>query len=279
MEQPSYEELSPIITMALHEDIGSGDITSLALFDEYQYACARISSKNDGIFCGGFLIEYIYHTIDPAISVTIYRNEGAAIKKDDVVCDIEGNVRALFSGERTVLNFLQRTCGIATRTARLVSLVSDTAIKILDTRKTVPGFRLLDKYAVFCGGGTNHRMGLFDMILIKDNHIKAAGGIQQAVMMVRQKYANRYTIEVEVETLNQVHEAVEAGVDIIMLDNMTKDTISLALSIINGKAKVEVSGNMDEHTLQEISDLPIDYVSVGALTHSVKAFDLSMRLI
>ncbi|HQQ50238.1 MAG TPA: carboxylating nicotinate-nucleotide diphosphorylase [Spirochaetota bacterium] len=279
MEQPSYEELSPIITIALHEDIGSGDITSLALFDEYQYACARISSKNDGIFCGGFLIEYIYHTIDPAISVTIYRNEGAAIKKDDVVCDIEGNVRALFSGERTVLNFLQRTCGIATRTARLVSLVSDTAIKILDTRKTVPGFRLLDKYAVFCGGGTNHRMGLFDMILIKDNHIKAAGGIQQAVMMVRQKYANRYTIEVEVETLNQVHEAVEAGVDIIMLDNMTKDTISLALSIINGKAKVEVSGNMDEHTLQEISDLPIDYVSVGALTHSVKAFDLSMRLI
>ena len=279
MEQPSYEELSPIITMALHEDIGSGDITSLALFDEYQYACARISSKNDGIFCGGFLIEYIYHTIDPAISVTIYRNEGAAIKKDDVVCDIEGNVRALFSGERTVLNFLQRTCGIATRTARLVSLVSDTAIKILDTRKTVPGFRLLDKYAVFCGGGTNHRMGLFDMILIKDNHIKAAGGIQQAVMMVRQKYANRYTIEVEVETLNQVQEAVEAGVDIIMLDNMTKDTISLALSIINGKAKVEVSGNMDEHTLQEISDLPIDYVSVGALTHSVKAFDLTMRLI
>ncbi len=279
MEQPSYEELSPIITIALHEDIGSGDITSLALFDEYQYACARISSKNDGIFCGGFLIEYIYHTIDPSISVTIYRNEGAAIKKDDVVCDIEGNVRALFSGERTVLNFLQRTCGIATRTARLVSLVSDTAIKILDTRKTVPGFRLLDKYAVFCGGGTNHRMGLFDMILIKDNHIKAAGGIQQAVMMVRQKYANRYTIEVEVETLNQVQEAVEAGVDIIMLDNMTKDTISLALSIINGKAKVEVSGNMDEHTLQEISDLPIDYVSVGALTHSVKAFDLSMRLI
>jgi len=279
MEQPSYEELSPIITIALHEDIGSGDITSLALFDEYQYTCARISSKNDGIFCGGFLIEYIYHTIDPAISVTIYRNEGAAIKKDDVVCDIEGNVRALFSGERTVLNFLQRTCGIATRTARLVSLVSDTAIKILDTRKTVPGFRLLDKYAVFCGGGTNHRMGLFDMILIKDNHIKAAGGIQQAVMMVRQKYANRYTIEVEVETLNQVQEAVEAGVDIIMLDNMTKDRISLALSIINGKAKVEVSGNMDEHTLQEISDLPIDYVSVGALTHSVKAFDLTMRLI
>jgi len=279
MEQPSYEELSPIITMALQEDIGSGDITSLALFDEYQYACARISSKNDGIFCGGFLIEYIYHTIDPAISVTIYCNEGAAIKKDDVVCDIEGSVRALLSAERTVLNFLQRTCGIATRTARLVSLVSDTPIKIFDTRKTVPGFRLLDKYAVYCGGGTNHRMGLFDMILIKDNHIKAAGGIQQAVMMVRQKYANRYTIEVEVETLNQVHEAVEAGVDIIMLDNMTKDRISLALSIINGKAKVEVSGNMDEHTLQEISDLPIDYVSVGALTHSVKAFDLTMRLI
>ncbi|HOF12696.1 MAG TPA: carboxylating nicotinate-nucleotide diphosphorylase [Spirochaetota bacterium] len=279
MEQPSYEELSPIITMALQEDIGSGDITSLALFDEYQYACARISSKNDGIFCGGFLIEYIYHTIDPAISVTIYCNEGAAIKKDDVVCDIEGSVRALLSAERTVLNFLQRTCGIATRTARLVSLVSDTPIKIFDTRKTVPGFRLLDKYAVYCGGGTNHRMGLFDMILIKDNHIKAAGGIQQAVMMVRQKYANRYTIEVEVETLNQVHEAVEAGVDIIMLDNMTKDRISLALSIINGKAKVEVSGNMDEHTLKEIADLPVDYVSVGALTHSVKAFDLTMRLI
>nr|HPK45237.1 carboxylating nicotinate-nucleotide diphosphorylase [Spirochaetota bacterium] len=275
MEQPSYEELSPIITMALQEDIGSGDITSLALFDEYQYACARISSKNDGIFCGGFLIEYIYHTIDPAISVTIYCNEGAAIKKDDVVCDIEGSVRALLSAERTVLNFLQRTCGIATRTARLVSLVSDTPIKIFDTRKTVPGFRLLDKYAVYCGGGTNHRMGLFDMILIKDNHIKAAGGIQQAVMMVRQKYANRYTIEVEVETLNQVHEAVEAGVDIIMLDNMTKDRISLALSIINGKAKVEVSGNMDEHTLKEIADLPVDYVSVGALTHSVKAFDLT----
>ena len=279
METPSYDELSPLITMALKEDIGSGDITSNAIFAEYHFTRARIYSKGEGVFCGGFLIEYIYHAMDPAVSVTLYRSEGAAVKKDDVIADIEGNVRTLLSGERTVLNFLQRTCGIATRTARMVSIVRDTNIKILDTRKTLPGFRLLDKYAVWCGGGTNHRMGLYDMVLIKDNHIKAAGGILQAVELIKRVYDNRFVIEVEVETLNQVQEAVEAGADIIMLDNMSKDRIALALSIINGKAKVEVSGNMDEHTLKEVCDLPIDYVSIGALTHSVKAFDLSMRLL
>lgn len=279
MEIPSYDELSPLITMALKEDIGSGDITSNAIFEEYQYIRARIYSKGEGVFCGGFLIEYIYHTINPTVSVTLYRSEGAQVKKDDVIADIEGNVRTLLSGERTVLNFLQRTCGIATRTAKMVAIVRDTNIKILDTRKTLPGFRLLDKYAVYCGGGTNHRMGLYDMILIKDNHIKAAGGILQAVELVKRAYDKRFVIEVEVETLNQVQEAVEAGADIIMLDNMSKDRIAIALSIINKKAKVEVSGNMDEHTLQEVCDLPIDYVSIGALTHSVKAFDLSMRLL
>ncbi len=279
MQIPSYDELSPLITMALKEDIGSGDITSNAIFDEYHFTRARIHSKSAGVFCGGFLIEYIYHTMDSSVSVTLYRSEGAMVKEDDVVADIEGNVRTLLSGERTVLNFLQRTCGIATRTARMVSIVRDTNIKILDTRKTLPGFRLLDKYAVWCGGGTNHRMGLYDMVLIKDNHIKAAGGIMQAVAMVKKAYGNRYVIEVEVETLNQVQEAVEAGADIIMLDNMSKDRIVRALSIINGKARVEVSGNMDEDRLKEISDLPVDYVSIGALTHSVKAFDLSMRLL
>ncbi len=276
---PSYDELLPLIEMALKEDIGSGDITSNAIFGEYHFTRARIHSKSEGVFCGGFLIEYIYHTIDPSVSVTLYRNEGSPVKEEDVVADIEGNVRTLLIGERTVLNFLQRTCGIATRTARIVSIVQDTNIKILDTRKTLPGFRLLDKYAVWCGGGTNHRMGLYDMVLIKDNHIMAAGGILQAVEMVKKAYDNKFVIEVEVETLNQVQEAVEAGADIIMLDNMSKDRIALALSIINGKAKVEVSGNIDEHKLKEFSDLPIDYVSIGALTHSVKAFDLSMRLL
>ncbi|MCX8124663.1 MAG: carboxylating nicotinate-nucleotide diphosphorylase [Spirochaetes bacterium] len=279
MEIPSYDELSLLITMALKEDIGSGDITSNAIFEQYQFARARIYSKSDGIFCGGFLIEFIYQTLDPSVSVTLYRSEGAHITQDDVVADIEGNVRTLLSGERTVLNFLQRTCGIATQTSRMVSIVRGTNIKILDTRKTLPGFRMLDKYAVWCGGGTNHRMGLYDMVLIKDNHIKAAGGILQAVQMVKKAYNAHYTIEVEVETLNQVQEAVEAGADIIMLDNMSRDRIALALSIINGRAKVEVSGNMDEHRLKEISDLPVDYVSIGALTHSVKAFDLSMRLL
>lgn len=269
----------PIIRMALAEDIGSGDITSNPIINEYQYARARIYAKEEGIFCAGFLVEYIYKTVDSAVSVTVYRNEGKALKKEDVVADIEGNVKTILCGERTVLNFLQRACGIATKTARMVSIVKDTHIKILDTRKTMPGLRLLDKYAVACGGGSNHRKGLFDAVLIKDNHIKAAGGIMEAVSMIRRTYGNQYAIEVEAETLSQVQEALESNADIIMLDNMSKEKISLALSMINGRAKIEVSGNMDESRLMELSDLPIDYISIGSLTHSVKAFDLSMRLL
>ncbi|MBN2402426.1 MAG: carboxylating nicotinate-nucleotide diphosphorylase [Spirochaetes bacterium] len=273
------KDIRPIIILALREDIGDGDITTNAIFNGNGDSEAVITAKENGIFCGGDVVRIVYNEIDPTVKVNVLIKDGKEIKKGDKVAKIKGHTKSLLTGERTCLNFIQRMSGIATKTQKVSSMFLKTKISVLDTRKTAPGMRLLDKYSVKCGGGRNHRIGLFDMVLIKDNHIQAAGSITEAVKRVRNKYAKKYKVEVEAKTPDEAAEAARCEADIIMLDNMDKDTMKKSISKINNKAKIEVSGNIDEIRLKEISDLKIDYVSIGALTHSVKAFDLSMKIL
>lgn len=272
-----FENVRSIVEMALIEDIGAGDITSNAIFDGSEQSGAVIIAKDRGVFCGGPLVSYVFQVVDPAIAVTQMVAEGGAVSAGDEVITVSGPVRGILAGERTALNFLQRASGIASRTAKVTSMLKGTPIRVLDTRKTLPGHRLIDKYAVKTGGGLNHRMGLFDMVMIKDNHIRAAGGIAAAVARVREEYANRYRIEVETTSLDEVREAASAGADIIMLDNMGRDSIVAAIGIIAGRAKIEVSGNIDEYRIHDLVDLRIDFISMGSLTHSAHAFDFSMK--
>ena len=272
-------EIISIIQLALKEDIGSGDVTSNAIFKKTEKSEAVIVAKEEGIFCGGDIIQFIYEEIDPAVVISPEIGDGTEVQPGNIVSRISGPTQSILIGERTVLNFIQRMCGIATRTRSILLLLAGTGITILDTRKTAPGLRLLDKYAVRIGGGSNHRMGLFDMVLIKDNHIKAAGGIPEAVKRVKSEHGKKYPIEVEATNLDEVREALDSGADIIMLDNTDRKTMQEACELIRGKSKIEISGNMDEERIGEIMDLSIDYISIGALTHSVKAFDLSMRFV
>lgn len=276
MGRIEFSTVEPLIQLAIKEDIDGGDVTSLAIFNTGDTSRAVIVSKQQGIFCGADMARYVYEIIDPRVSVTSMASDGDIIGDRARVMTVSGPTISVLSGERIVLNFLQRMSGIATRTARVVSLLRGTKIKLLDTRKTLPGFRILDKYAVKTGGGANHRMGLYDMVMIKDNHIQAAGSISRAVSMVRGQYGARYVVEVETTNLEEVKEAVSAGADIIMLDNMDTGMMRTATGIIDKKARIEASGNMDEERIREIRALDIDYLSMGSLTHSVTAFDLSM---
>ncbi len=269
--------LNELISLALEEDISSGDITSEAIFSEEHRSEAYIESKDRGIICGVDVAAAVYARIDPQVRIIPFQEDGAEVSPGDIIMSISGATRSVLMGERIVLNFMQRMSGIATKANVMVMHLQGTRIRILDTRKTVPGFRALDKYAVKCGGGTNHRMGLFDMVMIKDNHIKAAGSISKAVDMVREKYGNRFTIEVETATPEEASEAADAGASIIMLDNMDNAQMSLAAENIAGRAKIEISGNVDARSIDELRSLEVDYISSGALTHSVKAFDLSMK--
>ena len=273
------KDIRPVIILALKEDIGEGDITTNAIFQGSEQSEAVITANEDGIFCGGDVVKIIFNEIDPTVKVSILKKDGKEVKKGEKVVKISGRTKSLLTAERTCLNFIQRMSGIASRTCKMISLLKDTGITILDTRKTAPGLRLLDKYSVKCGGGKNHRIGLFDMVLVKNNHIKAAGSISEAVKRIRDKYGKKYKLEVEVRTPEEAKEAAKSGADIIMLDNMDKATMGKVISSINSKAKIEVSGNIDEAKLGEISELKIDYVSMGMLTHSVNAFDLSMKFI
>ena len=279
MNEEIYRSLADLMSLAVEEDIGSGDVTSLAVFDESHMSRAEIVAKEEGIFCGGDVARFCYNVIDPAIRVEPLATDGDRVLKGHRVMNISGPTIPVLSGERIVLNFLQRMSGIATRTAFFVELAGDSGIQILDTRKTLPGYRLLDKYAVRTGGGRNHRMGLHDMVMIKDNHIKAAGSITRAVAMVREKHGRRYTVEVEASTPAEAAEALSSGAEIIMLDNMDRGMIMESVEIIGGRAKIEISGNMDEEKILMLRDLRIDYISLGALTHSVRAFDLSMKFL
>jgi nicotinate-nucleotide pyrophosphorylase (carboxylating) len=271
------DDVETLIRLSISEDISGGDITSQAIFKPEAASRAAIVSKQQGVFCGSDMVRYVYEMIDPRVSVSPKVHDGDTIGKKETLMTISGPTVSVLSGERIALNFIQRMSGIATRTSHVVSLLKNTNIKLLDTRKTLPGFRALDKYAVKTGGGTNHRMGLYDMVMIKDNHIRAAGGIARAVTMVRERYGSRYLIEVETANQDEVREAVAAGADIIMLDNMDTPAMKAAVELIHKRAKIEVSGNMDEERIKGIRELDVDYVSMGALTHSVTAFDCSME--
>ncbi len=277
IRMPVESDILHVIDAALREDIGDGDITSNAIFTGSELSTARVVAKEDGVFCGGEVVRIVYRRVSPEVRVAALKNDGEVIARGETALMLSGPSAALLTGERTALNFAQRMSGIATATRAAIALVAGTSIRILDTRKTAPGLRLLDKYAVASGGGTNHRMGLFDMVMIKDNHIRAAGGIAGAVRRAREAHGTRYGIEVEVTTAAEAREAAESGADIIMLDNMDRERMREAIGIIAGRAKIEVSGNMDEARVREVADLAIDFISIGALTHSVRAFDLSMR--
>ena len=270
-------QVEQIITLALNEDIGTGDITTLSTIPEDKTAIGRFVAKEDMIICGIDLAKHIFGRVDPSIEMKANFKDGDAVKKGDVIAVVSGNAQNVLTGERTALNFMQRLTGIATRTHASVAEVAGTNAKITDTRKTTPGLRVLEKYAVRVGGGTNHRFNLADGVLIKDNHIAVSGGVKNAVKNARAVIPHTLKIEVEVETKEQLAEALDAGADIIMLDNMSNDLMRECVGIVAGRALVEASGNMGEKSLREVAETGVDIISIGALTHTVKAADISLK--
>ena len=270
-------QVEQIITLALNEDIGTGDITTLSTIPADKTATGRFVAKEDMIICGIDLAAHIFGRVDPSIELKANFKDGDAVKKGDVIAVVSGNAQNVLTGERTALNFMQRLTGIATRTHASVAEVAGTNAKITDTRKTTPGLRVLEKYAGRVGGGTNHRINLADGVLIKDNHIAVSGGIQNAVKNARAVIPHTLKIEVEVETKEQLAEALDAGADIIMLDNMSNDLMRECVGIVAGRALVEASGNMGEKSLREVAETGVDIISIGALTHTVKAADISLK--
>ncbi len=271
--------LRKIIEKALEEDIGFGDITTESIVPNNFYTKACIIVKEEGVIAGIPVAEEVFKFLDPSIIFSPKVSEGEKIEKGKIIAEIYGRAKTILSGERTALNFLQRLSGIATFTNYCVSLAKPYNVKILDTRKTTPLLRILEKYAVKVGGGENHRFALYDMVLIKDNHIKIAGSITEAIRRVRENLSSVYKIEVETENLEQVKEALENNVDIIMLDNMDKETIKRAVEIINKKALIEVSGNIKPEDIEDIAKLGVNFISMGKLTHSVKSLDISLEII
>jgi len=268
-----------IIQNALKEDMPLGDITTDNLIDENSKSKAKLIAKEAGILAGIEVAERVFRILDPQVYFKANFKDGESLKKGDIIAEIEGNTRALLKGERTALNILQRMSAIATKTNEYCQKVKDLPVKIVDTRKTTPGLRYLEKYAVRAGGGTNHRYCLSDGVLIKDNHIQAAGGIKKAVELARKSIPHTIKIEVETETLEQVAEALEAGADIIMLDNMSYEMMKEAVKLINKRAVVEASGNVSLETIYDIACTGVDIISVGKLTHTVAALDISMKFI
>ncbi len=267
----------PYIRLALAEDISSEDVTTNSVMPGYKKGEVELIGKEEGILAGLSIFERVFTLLDPATQVERYAEDGHEVQKGELLAKITGDVRVLLSGERTALNYLQRMSGIATYTSTVVKMLEGTKTKLLDTRKTTPCMRIFEKYAVRVGGGQNHRYNLSDGVLLKDNHIDAAGGVKEAVQAAKEYAPFVRKIEVEVENLDMVKEAVEAGADIIMLDNMTEEQMGEAIKIIDGRAKTECSGNMTRENIQKITKLGVDYVSSGALTHSAPILDLSMK--
>ncbi len=265
------------IESALKEDITSEDVSTNCVMPLRTLGEVDLIAKEEGIICGLQVYERVFKLLDPDTKVEFYRQDGDIVKNGDYLAKVTGDIRVLLSGERTALNYLQRMSGIATLTSEMAALLKGTGIKLLDTRKTTPNNRIFEKYAVRCGGGHNHRYNLTDGVLLKDNHIGAAGGVKEAVRMAKEYAPFVRKIEVEVESLKQVKEAVEAGADIIMLDNMDYATLEQAMKIIAHKAKVEVSGNVTKEKIRNLTDLGVDYISSGALTHSAPILDISMK--
>lgn len=274
VDTPAVEHL---IDHAFKEDVGPEDVTTNAIVGQHRKAKAAWIAKENGIVAGFDIAEKVFQRLDPNITWTTKASDGDLVHEGEPIAEIEGMGRAILTAERIALNIVQRMSGIATLTRKFVEIIDEYPAKILDTRKTAPGLRLFDKYAVAAGGGTNHRMGLYDLAMIKDNHIVAAGSITKAVEMVKKKNPD---IQVEVETtnLNQVKEALASEVDIIMLDNMNPDKMEEAVRFIDGRAETEASGNITLDTVRSVAATGVDYISVGALTHSVKAFDISQQV-
>jgi nicotinate-nucleotide pyrophosphorylase (carboxylating) len=270
--------LDRLIEQALQEDIHTGDITTRAVVPGKRPASARLIAKERLVLAGIHVAERVFQRLDPAVIFTVETSEGALANTGSLLATVQGDAANLLMAERVALNLLQRMSGVATLTSRYVEAVRGTKARIVDTRKTTPGLRELEKYAVRLGGGINHRTGLYDGVLIKENHIAAAGGIAEAVSRARAYIPHTLKIEIETETIGQVQEALAAGADIIMLDNMDCDTMRSCVELINGRAQVEASGGVNLDTVRAIAETGVDIISVGALTHSPKAMDISMLL-
>ena len=267
-----------LIQTALDEDIGSGDITTDNLIDPMREGEGVIIAKEPLVLAGVDVARQVFHRLDPSIVFEPLAEDGAAIDVRQTIIKVRGKFAALLKGERTALNFLQRLSGIATHVRAYVQLAGDTSAQIVDTRKTTPGWRVLEKYAVRIGGARNHRMGLYDGVLIKDNHIAAFGGVKRSIAHVRSKVSHLIKIEVEVTNMEEVKEAVEAGAEIIMLDNMDAEQIRTAVAFIDKRAVVEVSGGITKTNLKQMIDTGVDIISIGALTHGAGSVDISMKI-
>ena len=272
-----YIGLDDFLLKALSEDIGTGDITTECCISENAISNGTFRAKQDGIFCGMSVLCRVFSLVDSNISVIPLVADGDKVLTGQNIAKISGPSRSILSGERVALNLVQHMSGIATATNKAVKSVEGTGAIIVDTRKTTPCMRVLEKYAVKAGGGNNHRFNLADGILIKDNHIVAAGGIDRAIAAVRKNSPHTLRIEIEAETLDQVQQCLDAGADIIMLDNMSIELMSEAVKLINGRALTEASGNMGERDLKKVAERGVDYISIGALTHSVVALDISLK--
>ena len=267
-----------IIKRALAEDINYMDVSTVYLFDEDARSDAYFVAKADGVLCGIEIALRVFELLDPTVKATLYFHDGDRIKKGDRIADFNGKTTYLLQGERTALNLLQHLSGVATATAQAVDLIKGTGATVAETRKTLPGLRALQKYAVTCGGGRNHRFNLSDAAMLKDNHIDAGGGIAKTVATLRQKAGHTIKIEVETRNLEEVRQAIDAGADIIMLDNMSIEDMAEAVRLIDGKALTEASGNITAETIRQVASCGVDIISIGAITHSVKAMDISMRI-
>jgi len=270
-------KVDPLIIGALNEDITSEDVSTNSVMPEAQLGEVELICKQDGVVCGLQVFERVFKILDETTEFEYFAKDGDDVKKGELIARIRGDIRTLLTGERTALNYLQRMSGVATYTRSVANLLKGTKTTLLDTRKTTPNNRIFEKYAVRCGGGCNHRYNLSDAVMLKDNHIGAAGSIKKAVEMAREHIAFVLKVEVEVENMEMVKEAVEAKADIIMLDNMTHDEIKQAMEYIDGRAEVEVSGNVTKENIAVLTDLGVDYISSGALTHSAPILDLSLK--
>ncbi len=269
--------MDPLIISALKEDVNYIDVSSEAVYKENKKAKIDLKAKEDGILCGLPVFKRTFELLSPEVSFKDFKEEGEKVEKGDIVMVIEGDVLTLLTGERTALNFLCRMSGTATYTGRMIEALGDDNIKILDTRKTTPNMRVFEKYAVRVGGGFNHRFNLSDSVMLKDNHIQAAGGVKEAIRLAKDTDPFISKIEIEAENIEMVKEALEGGADIIMLDNMNTDTIIEAAEIIGDKAITEISGNVTLDNIGQYKGLPVDYISSGALTHSAGIIDFSMK--
>lgn len=270
-------QAEPLIRQALQEDISSEDISTNAVMPEYRLGTVELICKQDGIIAGLPVFQRVFQMLDSATKVEFFAKDGDKVTKGQKLAVVSGDIRVLLSGERTALNYLQRMSGIATYTSQIVALLEGTGITLLDTRKTTPNMRVFEKYAVRMGGGANHRYNLSDGVMLKDNHIGAAGSITKAVQMAKAYASFVRKIEVEVETMEQVKEAVSAGADIIMLDNMSHDLMREAVAYIDHRAQTECSGNVTRENIAALADIGVDFISSGALTHSAPILDVSLK--